>query len=103
MPILTKIKSIFDPTMYQGWGNTRRYFEGWYFKIVNASESRAFAFIPGIAMDESGNSHAFIQLLDGKEKRSDYFSFDAGSFIPSDEKFEVSVGNNRLLIRQHEA
>ena len=96
MPILTKIKSLFDPTMYQGWGNTRRYFEGWYFKIVNASESRAFAFIPGIAMDESGNSHAFIQVLDGKEKRSEYLSFDARSFIPSDEKFEVSIGNNRF-------
>lgn len=96
MPILTKIKSLFDPTMYQGWGNTRRYFEGWYFKIVNAPESKAFAFIPGIAMDESGNSHAFIQVLDGKEKRSEYFSFDARSFIPSDERFEVSIGNNRF-------
>jgi len=96
MPILTKIKSLFDPTMYQGWGIRRRYFEGWYFKVVNASESRAFAFIPGIAMDESGKSHAFIQVLDGKEKRSEYFSFDAGSFIPSDERFEVSIGNNRF-------
>ncbi len=82
--------------MYQGWGITRRYFEGWYFKVVNASESRAFAFIPGIAMDESGNSHAFIQVLDGKEKRSEYFSFDAGLFIPSDKRFDVSIGNNRF-------
>lgn len=80
--------------MYQGWGTTRRYFEGWYFKVVNAAGTKAFAFIPGIAMDESGNSHAFVQLLDGMEKRSEYFSFDAGLFTPSDKKFEVSLGNN---------
>ncbi len=80
--------------MYQGWGNTRQYFEGWYFKLVNASETKAYAFIPGIAMEESGESHAFIQLLDGKEKRSEYFSFDAGTFFPSAKSFEVSIGNN---------
>ncbi len=82
--------------MYQGWGNTRRYFEGWYFKVVNASETEAYAFIPGIAMEESGESHAFIQLLDGKEKRSEYFSFDAGAFLPSSKNFEVSIGNNHF-------
>ncbi len=80
--------------MYQGWGNTKRYFEGWYFKLVNASETKAYAFIPGIAMEETGESHAFIQLLDGKEKRSEYFSFDAGAFQPSAKNFEVSIGNN---------
>ena len=96
MTIITRIKSLFNPAMYQGWGNTRRYFEGWYFKVVNASGSRAFAFIPGIAMDETGKSHAFIQILDGKEKRSEYISFDAVSFVPSDKRFEVSIGNNRF-------
>jgi tocopherol cyclase len=80
--------------MYQGWGIRSRYFEGWYFKVVNASETRAFAFIPGIAMEESGESHAFVQILDGKEKRSEYFSYDASSFIPSDRKFELSIENN---------
>ena len=80
--------------MYQGWGNTRRYFEGWYFKVVNASETRAFAFIPGIAMEESGESHAFVQLLDGKKKIAKYFTYDAASFIPSDRKFELSIENN---------
>lgn len=62
--------------------------------MVNASETKAFAFIPGIAMKETGESHAFIQLLDGKEKRSEYFSFDAAKFIPSDKKFELSIENN---------
>ncbi|MDX9728619.1 MAG: tocopherol cyclase family protein [Bacteroidales bacterium] len=94
--IITKIRSIFDPSMYQGWGNRRKYFEGWYFKVVNAQETKAFAFIPGIAMDESGESHAFIQLLDGKAKRAEYFPFDAALFRPSDKKFDLSIGANRF-------
>lgn len=96
MAIRKRIKSLFNPSMYQGWGIKKRYFEGWYFKVVNASETKAFVFIPGIAMDESGKSHAFIQLLDGKEKRSEYFTFNARSFIPSDKRFELSLGDNHF-------
>jgi tocopherol cyclase len=80
--------------MYQGWGKNRKYFEGWYYKIVNASGTRAFAFIPGIAMNEAGERHAFIQVLDGIQKRSEYLSFEASSFKPSGKKFEVSIGKN---------
>jgi len=94
MHFRTKIRSLFNPDMYQGWGNKNRYFEGWYFKVTNASESKAFAFIPGIAMDEAGESHAFIQFLDGKNKRSEYHSFPARSFVPSDKKFEIRIGDN---------
>lgn len=96
MIILTKVRSLFNPPMYQGWGNRRKYFEGWYFKVVNAQETKAYAFIPGIAMDESGGGHAFIQLLDGKEKRAEYFPFDAALFRPSDKKFDVAIGANRF-------
>ena len=96
MIILTKIRSLFNPPMYQGWGNRKKYFEGWYFKVVNAQETKAFAFIPGIAMDESGESHAFIQLLDGKAKKAEYFPFDAALFKPSDKKFEVAIGTSRF-------
>jgi hypothetical protein len=96
MIIFTKIRSLINPTMYQGWGNRRKYFEGWYFKVVNKEETKAFAFIPGIAMDESGESHAFIQLLDGKGKKAEYFPFDAALFIPSEKKFEVAIGTSRF-------
>jgi len=94
MNLTAKIRSLFDPAMYQGWGNRRKYFEGWYFKVVNASGSRAYAFIPGIAMDEEGKSHAFVQLLDGTEKKSRYHSFDAALFTPSDRKFRLTLAGN---------
>jgi tocopherol cyclase len=80
--------------MYQGWGVTRKYFEGWYYKVVNASGTKAFAFIPGIAISETGESHAFIQVLDGIQKSSEYLSFEASSFKPSARKFEVTIGKN---------
>jgi len=94
MDLLRKIKSLFNPETYQGWGNTRKYFEGWYFKVVNAAGTKAFAFIPGISMDEKGNSHAFIQVLDGMEKKSEYHSFDSSLFKPSWIEFELSLGTN---------
>ncbi len=52
--------------MYHGWGQQRKYFEGWYFKIVDPSERFAFALIPGISYGKDGETHAFIQVLDGK-------------------------------------
>lgn len=99
--ILTKqIRSLFNPEQYQGWGMTRKYFEGWYFKVVNATETKAFAFIPGIGMDEAGNSHSFIQVLDGKQKKSEYHTFSSSLFVPSVKGFELSIGKNYFSINR---
>lgn len=94
MLLTKKARALFNPEMYQGWGNTKKYFEGWYFKVVNAQGTKAFSFIPGISMDVTGKSHAFIQVLDGAMKKSEYHSFDASLFIPSEDKFELSLGEN---------
>ncbi|MFN0173484.1 MAG: tocopherol cyclase family protein [Saprospiraceae bacterium] len=92
--LLTKLRSIWNPDQFQGWGRTNRYFEGWYFKIVSADEQHAMAFIPGISMGENGDSHAFIQVMDGKACKAEYHRFDAAEFRPSRHGFEVFVGNN---------
>lgn len=93
--LLTKrVRALFNPEMYQGWGNTKKYFEGWYFKVVNAPGTKAFAFIPGISMDAAGNNHSFIQVLDGSMQKSEYHSFDASLFKPSEKEFELSLGEN---------
>ncbi len=96
MDAFNRIRSLFDPARYHGWGRTRRYFEGWYFKVVNRREDRAFAFIPGIAMDGKGERHAFVQVLDGKKLTAEYHSYPAEAFRPSPEKFELRLGGNHF-------
>lgn len=96
MNAVKRIQSLFNPDQFQGWGRQRNYFEGWYFKVLNREGTKAFAFIPGIAMDQNGRKHAFIQVLDGIAKKSDYITFDSSLFIPSSEKFDLTIGTNRF-------
>ena len=91
-----KINSIFNPSFFQGWGKTKSYFEGWYFKVVDVTENFAFAFIPGIAMDENGKKQAFIQVLDGKKKTAEYHRFDARDFVPATDHFELRIQQNKF-------
>jgi len=91
---LKKIKSIFNPEQFQGWGKTRRYFEGWYFKVIDPTEKFAFAIIPGMAMDENGKKQAFIQVLDGKKKTAEYHKFEFEEFIPAPGVFKVNIRDN---------
>lgn len=91
---LLRWRATWQPDMYHGWGRAHRYFEGWYFKIVDAPGQNVFAVIPGIARDEKGRSHAFIQVLDGKNCRASYHEFPAEEFIPSENKFALKLGDN---------
>jgi tocopherol cyclase len=94
--ITTKLKALFNPEQFQGWGRTRGYFEGWYFKVVNAAQTKAFAFIPGIAMDREGKKQAFIQVLDGRAQTSRFHKFPFESFSAVPGAFKVSIQNNHF-------
>jgi tocopherol cyclase len=91
-----RLRSLFNPEIYQGWGKKQRYFEGWYFKILNSKETSAFAIIPGVAMDAGGNRHSFIQVLDGKKRTAQYHKFSFESFNPDPSRFIVSIDNNHF-------
>ncbi|MBK8110872.1 MAG: hypothetical protein IPK46_11345 [Saprospiraceae bacterium] len=85
---------LFNPDRFQGWGKKQNYFEGWYFKIINAHGNAAFAVIPGIAIDKQGNGHAFIQILDGKARVAFYHKFDLSLFSAQKDRFAIQIGNN---------
>ena len=68
--IFNRLRAIWKPELYHGWGKKNKFFEGWYYKIISKDQDYAFAFIPGIAMDENGIKQAFIQILDGKKLKS---------------------------------
>lgn len=94
--LINRLKAIFNPEQFQGTGRKRRYFEGWYFKIINKEETAAFAVIPGVAMAGPDQRQAFIQVLDGKLKNSQYFTFDINSFISLPGRFYISMEGNHF-------
>ncbi len=89
-------QALWNPSQYHGWGRTRNYFEGWYYKIVSPCERHALALIPGIAMDPQGKAEAFLQVLDGKACTSAYHAYPAAAFAPSAGRFEVELGPHRF-------
>jgi tocopherol cyclase len=93
---IKRVRSVFNPHMYHGWGRKRTYFEGWYYKLVSADEQHALAIIPGIAMDEFGNKEAFIQVFDGKHAHAAFFAFPASAFRPNERRFEIDVASNHF-------
>ena len=93
---LLKIHAIWNSHVYHGWGRSRKFFEGWYYKVVDNSQTNAFAIIPGIAMDENSNKQSFIQVLDGKNLKADYFKFDSNEFKPTPKKHDLYIAENHF-------
>ena len=92
--MLNRLYSIWNPECYHGWGKKRRFFEGWYYKIVSQNQKYALAVIPGIAMDENGTKQAFIQVLNGKKLKAKYNKFNESEFQPTPKKHELKIQNN---------
>lgn len=101
---------IWNPAMYQGGNVSDRYFEGWYYKLVDAAGSRSLSLIPGISFSPDGGSrHAFVQVVPSGGT-AHYFSFPAEEFMAkSSPPFAVRVGPSvfsqdgiKLDINDHE-
>jgi len=85
------------PEIYHGRKtNKRPFFEGWYFKIVDARSETAWAIIPGIYRGKDGNStrdEAFIMTLDGRAPpKATYHSFPTDQFQADERIFDVTIG-----------
>jgi tocopherol cyclase len=84
-----------NPHVFQGNKKKKKYFEGWYFKMVSSDNNSIMSVIPGISLSENGEEqHAFIQFIDGKTAKTDYYSFPIEDFYFSKEKFAVRIGEN---------
>lgn len=92
--LFKKFASFYHPERFQGWGKTRQYFEGWYFKVVDPTNDLAYAFIPGVSMDKHGQKHAFIQVLNGIKKTSEYHRFPFDAFSADHKQFALAIGDN---------
>jgi hypothetical protein len=93
------LRAVWRPAMYHGHGKSRGFFEGWYFKFVDAAEQHVHAVIPGVFLGKDrSTSHAFVQVLDGLSGRSTYQRYALDQFAASDREFDLRVGPNRFRI-----
>jgi hypothetical protein len=84
-----------NPDWYHGSGKKAPFFEGWYYKIVTKDEKRAFAIIPGVFVHQNSHeTHAFVQVLDGTHGKATYHSIRVFGF--KDGAFDVTIGKSHF-------
>lgn len=93
---LANLRAVWKPDLYHGWTKQNRYFEGWYFKLIDPTGDHALAVIPGISMDAQGERFAFIQVNDGKHGVGRLHRFPAEEFRPHPKRFSLAIGDNRF-------
>lgn len=85
------------PEWYHGHDKRPPFFEGWYYKLVDASGKHRYAIIPGIFLsDDPDQHHAFVQVLDGVTGKATYHRYPAQHFWAARDEFDVHVGANRF-------
>ena len=89
-----QIRAILNPSTYHGTLQKPPFFEGWYFKMVSADEKHKIAIIPGIILGK--DAHAFIQVIDGSDGETEYFTFPIEQFQADFPHFRLSVGKNQF-------
>ncbi len=93
-----KLNALAKPGGFHGTAQTGPFFEGWYYKLVAADADRALAVIPGLCRAErSEDSHAFVQLYDGRSGRRSYARYPPSAFRPGR---VLEVGPNRFSDRE---
>jgi hypothetical protein len=97
---LAFISGVRHPEAFHGQGVRRNFFEGWYLKLVSKDLSQRWAIIPGIFKGLKGapatEDQAFVQVLDGVNGKSWFYSFEPGAFTADTNRFNVAVGPNRF-------
>jgi tocopherol cyclase len=95
--VIRFLRTTLNPACYHGQGKKPPFFEGWYFKLVDASEGHRFAVIPGVFLSEDpAKHHAFVQILDGRTGNVTYHRYTAQEFWAAEGAFDLRIGPNRF-------
>jgi tocopherol cyclase len=91
------VDRVLHPARYHGHGRKGPFFEGWYYKLVDATEQHRIAIIPGIFLGENAKrDHCFVQVLDGMAGSATYHEYPAEAFNAARDAFDVTVAANRF-------
>jgi tocopherol cyclase len=86
-------RNIFHPQAYHG--GRPPYFEGWYFKCVDAASANKLAIIPGVYLGrDKSQSHAFIQIIRSGQPQSPYLTYPLSDFRAEAHRFNIRIGQN---------
>lgn len=92
---MSYLNQLFHPERYHGHGRKPPFFEGWYFKLVDAAEQHRYAIIPGIFLSQDpAEHHSFIQVLDGLTGNATYHRYPASEFWAAEDDFLIRIGPN---------
>ncbi len=95
------IERALHPEGYHGRGKSPPFFEGWYFKIVDATETHRYAVIPGISLGRGeGGPHSFVQVLDGVTGQTIYRRYPVDAFHAAETTLDVHVGPNHFTAEE---
>ncbi|MGD8968983.1 MAG: tocopherol cyclase family protein [Anaerolineae bacterium] len=95
------LQRTLHPAWYQGRGKQAPYFEGWYYKLTDSSEQHRLAIIPGIFKSaDPGESHAFVQIMDGTSGQATYHEYAVETFRAAERTLDIQVGPNRFTMEQ---
>lgn len=95
--MIQNISTLWRPHVFHGDNKKDSYFEGWFYKIVDASGEHTYAFIPGIfAGSTPRDSHAFMMVLDAARHLSTYHVYPVEQFRASSKRLDIQLGENRF-------
>jgi len=91
------LRNVYKPTIYHGNNRKRKFFEGWFFKVVDKTGKHVYSFIPGIFFGKKKQrSHAFIQVMNGTTGETFYHRYSVNEFSSDREVFDVQIATNRF-------
>ncbi len=97
--MLADLRAVWRPAMYHGYRQRRNFFEGWYYKLVDAGERHIHAVIPGVFLGQNPEtSHCFVQVLDGATGHATYHRYPLNRFWASEYELDLRVGPNRFYL-----
>ena len=86
------ISRLYNPPVFQGQTKKNNYFEGWYFKLVDAGGNHIWSVIPGISY--SKDTHSFIQVIHAQTGKTYYQRFPIESFKFEKKEFRIEIDSN---------